>query len=39
MIMFMFVFFALVGIVLWFFEETKIGRKLADKIYDYLVKK
>ena len=39
MIMFMFVFFALIGIVLWFFEETKIGKKLADKIYNNIMKK
>ena len=39
MIMFVFVFFALVGIVVWFFEETKIGKKLVNKIYNNIMKK
>ena len=32
------VFFILVGCVLWFAEETKIGRKLFDKLDNYFMK-
>ena len=32
------VFFVLVLIVGWFMEETKIGNKLSDKLYDYFMK-
>lgn len=38
MIMFMFLFFAVIGIVLWFIEETKIGKKLSNKMYNYFMK-
>ena len=32
------VFFGLVGCGLWFAEETKVGRRLFDKLYDYFMK-
>lgn len=31
------VLFSLIGLGLWFTEETKIGKKLADKMYDYFM--
>ena len=30
-------FVGLIGCVLWFLEETKIGKKLADKLYNYFM--
>lgn len=30
--------FGLLGCVIWFFESTKLGRRLADKMYDYFTK-
>ena len=37
MIMFTFLFIGFIGCVLCFTEETKIGKKLADKMYDYFM--
>lgn len=30
--------FGILGCVLWFAEETKIGIRLFDKLYDYFMK-
>ena len=38
MIIAVLVLFSLIGLGLWFTEETRIGRKLADKMYDYFMK-
>lgn len=38
MIIAVLVLFGLIGLGLWFTEETKIGKKLADKMYDYFMK-
>ena len=32
------VLFGLIGCGLWFTEETKVGKRLADKMYDYFMK-
>lgn len=37
MIIAVLVLFSLIGLNLWFVEETKIGKKLADKMYDYFM--
>ena len=37
MIIAVLVLFSLIGLGLWFTEETKIGKKLADKMYDYFM--
>lgn len=31
------VVFGLIGCVLWFTEETKFGKKIMDKMYDYFM--
>ena len=37
MIIAVLVLFGLIGLGLWFTEETKIGKKLSDKMYDYFM--
>ena len=39
MIMFTVVFFSLVGSVVWFTENTRIGRKWINKLVDNIIKK
>ena len=38
MVMFAVVFFSLVGFVIWFTENTKIGRKWINKLVDNIIK-
>ena len=39
MIMVSFLFVIIVCCLVWFTEETKIGQKLSNKLYDYFMKK
>ena len=38
MFMFVLMFFAFVGCLCWFFEETNIGKKYAEKIINKIMK-